>query len=93
MELFELGMLFLGHTHIPFVDRMTSESDNVYLMCNPGSVGQPRDNDPRASYAVVDLANISAEIRRVEYDIDEVRKRISDVGLPDHLGKRLQKGR
>lgn len=93
MELFELGMLFLGHTHIPFVDRMTSESDKVYLMCNPGSVGQPRDNDPRASYAVVDLANISAEICRVEYDIDEVIKRISDVGLPEYLGERLKKGR
>ena len=93
MELFELGMLFLGHTHIPFVDKMILESDKVYLMCNPGSVGQPRDDDPRASYAVVDVANMSAEIRRVEYDVDEVYKRILDVGLPKYLGERLQKGR
>jgi len=93
MELFELEILFLGHTHIPFVDTMTSESGQELLMCNPGSVGQPRDNDPRASYAVVDLGNISAKICRVDYDIDEVQKRIFDAGLPEYLAERLQKGK
>ncbi len=93
MELFELGILFLGHTHIPFVDTMTSESGQELLICNPGSVGQPRDNEPRASYAVVDLENISAKICRVDYDIDEVQKRILDAGLPEYLAERLQKGK
>ena len=61
-------------------------------MCNSGSVGQPRDKDPRASYAVLDLETISAEIIRVDYDIDAVLKRINEVGLPAYLGDRLQKG-
>ncbi|MFX0087049.1 MAG: metallophosphoesterase family protein [Candidatus Hodarchaeota archaeon] len=93
MELFELGMLFLGHTHIPFVDKMISESGQEYLMCNPGSIGQPRDNDSRASYAVVDMENKSAKICRVDYDIDEVQSRILDIGLPEFLAERLQKGK
>lgn len=93
MELFEIGILLLGHTHIPFVDKSKSaETGQDLLMCNPGSVGQPRDRDPRASYAVLDLENISAEIIRVDYDIDETAKRINTVGLPDFLSERLYKG-
>ncbi|MFX1286521.1 MAG: metallophosphoesterase family protein [Promethearchaeota archaeon] len=93
MELFEIGILLLGHTHIPFIDKsQSSETGQDILMCNPGSVGQPRDRDPRASYAVLDLETISAEIIRVEYDIDEVIKRIDEAGLPTFLGERLQKG-
>ncbi|MFX0124379.1 MAG: metallophosphoesterase family protein [Candidatus Hodarchaeota archaeon] len=93
MELFEIGILLLGHTHIPFVDKSkSSETGLDLLMCNPGSVGQPRDKDPRASYAVLDLENFSAEIIRVDYDIDEVAKKISTVGLPEFLSERLHKG-
>jgi len=93
MELFEIGILLLGHTHIPFVDKsQSSETGQDILMCNPGSVGQPRDRDPRASYAVLDLETLSAEIIRVDYDIDEVVKRINETGLPAFLGERLQKG-
>ncbi len=93
MELFEIGVLLLGHTHIPFVDKSKSaETGLELLMCNPGSVGQPRDRDPRASYAVLDLENFSAEIIRVEYDIDQVAKRINAVGLPEFLSERLHKG-
>lgn len=93
MELIEIGILLLGHTHIPFVDIARSEElDQDLLMLNPGSVGQPRDKDPRASYAVVDVENLTAEIIRVDYDIDSVQKRMSTVGLPEFLGERLQKG-
>ena len=93
MELFEIGILLLGHTHIPFVDKSkSSETSQELLMCNPGSVGQPRDRDPRASYAVIDLKTISAEIIRVDYDIDEVLRRIKKAGLPEFLGERLRKG-
>ncbi|UCE15074.1 MAG: metallophosphoesterase family protein [Candidatus Heimdallarchaeota archaeon] len=93
MELFELRILLLGHTHIPFIDTAKSESGQELLMCNPGSVGQPRDRDPRASYAVFDLDSFSAKIIRVDYDIDEVVKRIARVKLPEFLGDRLYEGR
>ncbi len=93
MELFEIGVLLLGHTHIPFVDKSkSSETGLDILMCNPGSVGQSRDRDPRASYAVLDLTSFSAEIIRVDYDIEEVVKRIQEAGLPDYLGERLRSG-
>jgi predicted phosphodiesterase len=93
MELFEINILLLGHTHIPFVDKSkSSETGLDLLMCNPGSVGQPRDKNPQASYAVLDLDAVSAEIIRVDYDFDEVMKRISKAGLPEFLGDRLKKG-
>ncbi|MFX1516861.1 MAG: metallophosphoesterase family protein [Promethearchaeota archaeon] len=93
MELFEIGILLLGHTHIPFVDKSKSaETNQELLMCNPGSVGQPRDRDPRASYAVIDLENFLAEIIRVEYNIDKVAEGIKSVGLPEFLSERLYKG-
>jgi diadenosine tetraphosphatase ApaH/serine/threonine PP2A family protein phosphatase len=59
---------------------------------NPGSVGQPRDRDPRASYCVLDLARSQAEFRRVAYDIDEAMRRTIAVGLPTVLGERLALG-
>jgi predicted phosphodiesterase len=90
MELFEINVLLLGHTHIPFIDIKKDEKN--LLILNPGSIGQPRDKDSRASYAVIDLENFSAEIIRVEYDIDLVAKQIKKVGLPDFLSERLRKG-
>lgn len=93
MELIEISVLLLGHTHIPFVDKMISDDTGMeMLICNPGSIGQPRDKDPRASYAVLDIPNLSAEIIRVYYDIDLVQKRIIEVGLPEFLAERLHKG-
>jgi predicted phosphodiesterase len=92
MELFEVGVLLLGHTHIPFVDTLDSESGPL-LICNPGSVGQPRDRDPRASYAVIDMENYSAEIVRVDYDISAVQAEILNAGLPAYLAERLALGK
>ena len=90
MKLFEINVLLLGHTHIPFIDKKEGETE--MLMINPGSVGQPRDKDPRASYAVIDLESMTAEIIRVNYDIESVIKEINRVGLPKFLGERLRKG-
>jgi len=59
---------------------------------NPGSVGQPRDGDARASYAVLDLARGLVEYHRVAYDIDEAARRTQAVGLPSHLAERLAVG-
>jgi predicted phosphodiesterase len=59
---------------------------------NPGSVGQPRDRDPRASYAVLDLGRNRLELQRVEYDVAEVLRRSLAVGLPPIVGERLAMG-
>jgi len=63
-----------------------------YLI-NPGSVGQPRDGDPRAAYAIVDLDCDSVLFKRVAYDIKPVMQRIELVGLPRRFGERLEAGR
>ena len=58
---------------------------------NPGSVGQPRDGDPRASYMIYD-SQVGFEFRRVEYDIKAITRKINDKGLPSQLAGRLAKG-
>lgn len=62
-------------------------------LLNPGSVGQPRDHDARASYLICDPAAGSVEWRRVEYDIERTAKKIIEVGLPERNALRLHKGR
>lgn len=81
-----VDVLILGHTHIPYVKRFGDK-----LIINPGSVGQPRDGDPRSSFALIDK-DWNVKIIRVEYDIDEINKKIKDVGLPEILGTRLYHG-
>lgn len=81
------ALLVLGHTHI--------QHHEVYdegLVVNPGSVGQPRDRDPRAAYAIVDLEEETVEERRVDYDVEAVCRRIDAVGLPSTIGDRLRRG-
>ena len=63
-----------------------------YLL-NPGSIGQPRDGDPRAACAVADLDHGVVEFWRVPYDVDSVQKRMLGVGLPEPLALRLALGR
>ncbi len=98
-------LTFFGHTHHPgwfaegaeFAratddnDRLVLEPDRRYLI-NVGSVGQPRDGDPRLGYALFDGQTV--RWRRVEYDVAASRRRILDAdGLPDSLGERLLAGR
>lgn len=59
---------------------------------NPGSVGQPRDGDSRASYAILDLDQYSVEFRRVAYDLEQARQRVSSAKLPDASAARLALG-
>jgi len=79
----------LGHTHVPYVWK---EEGGVVF--NPGSVGQPRDGNPRASFAVlsVDGYEVSVEIHRVEYDIERAASKIREAGLPDSHAARLFSG-
>ncbi len=59
---------------------------------NCGSVGQPRDRDPRAVYLIYDILRQQYEFHRVEYEIDETIQAICAAGLPSVLGSRLKKG-
>ena len=82
-------IVLLGHTHIPMMYRF-----NGKVLANPGSVGQPRDGDPRASFALltVTLSEVTFEVRRVEYDVGPVSDRIRRSGLPGFLAERLYIG-
>lgn len=84
----DVDILLLGHTHVPFVKEVKDT-----LVINPGSIGQPRDGDSRASYAVLDVEEKEAEIVRQEYDIERVKEAVREEGLPKHLGRRLSRGR
>lgn len=68
------------------------ESDTTYLL-NPGSIGQARDGDARAAFAIADIENQSVEFWRVPYDIEDVQKRMAKAGLPEPLILRLSFGR
>ena len=81
-------VLVLGHTHVQGV-RQYAEG----IVVNPGSVGQPRDGDPRAGYAVIDLETMAVETHRVEYDIDRVQEAVREAGLPERIGSRLARGK
>lgn len=62
-------------------------------LLNPGSVGQPRDSDPRAAWLELDTSAATARYRRVEYDVDRAARAILDAALPEHLANRLYVGR
>jgi predicted phosphodiesterase len=71
---------------------LTIEKDAQYLL-NPGSVGQPRDGDPRAGFAIADLEHNEIEFWRVSYEVAAVQKRMAVAGLPEPLILRLAFGR
>lgn len=92
MELCSIDIFLMGHTHVPYVRKEILDNGRELLIINSGSVGQPRDNDPRASYAVIDVKNMEAKIERVPYNIKNVADSITEVGLPVEMGKRLYYG-
>ena len=94
-----------GHTHVPALyiaadDRARAvrpASERAYALdarslANPGSVGQPRDGDPRAAYAVLDTAAGTVTFYRASYRIDETQRRIRARGLPEMFAERLAFG-
>ena len=97
-------LCFNGHTHVPrtFIRHEGSiqeyESGDIQLLktnkylINVGSVGQPRDGDPRAAYGILDTDGIVYYQPRVEYDVEEAQRRILAAGLPDMLARRLGEG-
>ena len=81
-------VLVLGHTHVQHHERYDEG-----VVVNPGSVGQPRDGDPRAAYAVVDLDDLTVTAHRTVYDVDSVRRAVEEAGLPSQISERLVEGR
>jgi predicted phosphodiesterase len=96
---------FVGHSHLPLVyhddgthgellaDGSVLALDGSRWVANPGSVGQPRDNDSRAGFALVDLQARQVSFHRVEYDIERTQTKMRLAGLPDSLVERLSQGR
>jgi predicted phosphodiesterase len=95
---------FHGHTHVPRVyaksdkvEELAADSiiieDGTKYFINIGSVGQPRDGDWRACYAIFDLDHRMVVYRRVEYDISKTQEKIIAAGLPQMLAERIQEGR
>jgi len=85
-------VIALGHTHMAF--EWKGEGGLVF---NPGSVGQPRDGDPRAAFAILSISagepsKVDVEIERVEYDVEKSAKKILELGLPPSLASRLFSG-
>lgn len=98
------AVCFFGHTHVPLAFEKTNEvrfglysKVRVTLgrryFINVGSVGQPRDGDPRAAYATYDLKSGDVELHRLEYDLARAQARIREAGLPERLAERLAAGR
>jgi predicted phosphodiesterase len=88
----KVGVLHFKPANDNSFTAMTIEPETTYLL-NPGSVGQPRDGDVRAAFAIADLENNSVEFWRVPYEIEAVQKRMAAAGLPEPLIQRLSYGR
>ena len=98
-----------GHTHLPVVFRRDPSvfdgfvpdgaettvalTEGVHYLINVGSVGQPRDGDPRAAFGIYDSEKLSVEMRRVVYPVGIAQRRILSAGLPSSLANRLAVGR
>lgn len=106
---FDTPLCFVGHTHVPTIfgkhedgktefrhgspgESLALKQNSRYII-NPGSVGQPRDGDPRAAYAVWDTEAGTVRFNRVEYDISTTQAKMRAAGLPDMLAERLAFGR
>jgi diadenosine tetraphosphatase ApaH/serine/threonine PP2A family protein phosphatase len=95
---------FFGHTHVPVAfirdsvvrggtySKFKLEPGRKYFI-NVGSVGQPRDGNPKAAYAIYDMDEGSVELRRLDYDIPAAQAKIMAAGLPPRLAERLALGK
>ena len=109
MAAFSTQLCFVGHTHVAAVASYPCNSSRVRYrrteggtvidvgderaIVNPGSVGQPRDGDPRAAWMLFDVGRATVEMRRTEYPITVTQQAIIAAGLPEALGIRLALGR
>lgn len=106
-EHFETPFCFVGHTHLPIIYHLNNGTHTAHMdipepgtkkllkpraILNPGSVGQPRDRDARASYAIYENEENTWEYCRVAYDIPAVQERMTAAGLPARHIQRLSAG-
>ncbi len=106
-DYFDTLYCFVGHTHLPVIYYLPDDQRMAHLIVpenttqvtlapraiiNPGSVGQPRDRDPRAAYALLDMDDYTWEWHRVAYDIPRVQERMRQAELPERHIVRLSAG-
>lgn len=84
----DADVIILGHTHYPLVKRIGGK-----LIINPGSCGQPRDYDPRASFAIFDTSTKNVAIKRLRYDVEKVCEEVRKLGLDRKLSAILTRSR
>lgn len=105
-KFFKQRVCLIGHTHRPFIVSRNEEGnciishkteekihENRQYLINIGSVGQPRDGDPRSCYLIYNTKSRTVRFKRVPYNFDETQKRMSAMGLPEYLIERLAVGR
>ncbi len=98
---FDERICFIGHSHFPIIfndragftraPKVKLESGDKFIV-NVGSVGQPRDGNPKTCFCVYDEKESSIEFVRLDYEIDKTREKIIKAGLPVFLADRLKKG-
>jgi diadenosine tetraphosphatase ApaH/serine/threonine PP2A family protein phosphatase len=105
---FDTTYCLVGHSHVPSLFELDTEAavlngfmvgagevielSRHRLILNPGSVGQPRDGDPRAAYALLDNESMTCTFHRVAYDVAETQRRMKTQNLPRRLIDRLDQG-
>lgn len=105
-KILKTNICFVGHTHVAGIFIEDNQGNLYYneegfqeilpehrYIVNVGSVGQPRDNNPKAAYCIYDTERKEIQIKRVDYDMETARKKIISCGLPRFLGDRLFVGR
>lgn len=104
LQVLKKQICFLGHSHVPITffmsDAITYSMDprielqeGMRVLVNVGSVGQPRDDNPKAAFAVYDNEEKVIEVKRVAYEVEAAARKIREAGLPEVLGERLKYGK
>ncbi|MGA9531423.1 MAG: metallophosphoesterase family protein, partial [Anaerolineales bacterium] len=106
-DAFETPYCLVGHSHLPLIFRRAPQNGRTEMVpvqweeplsleprmiLNPGSVGQPRDMDPRAAFAIVDTEAMTWHGYRIPYQITQVQERMAEAGLPERQAIRLLAG-
>jgi predicted phosphodiesterase len=106
LELADSPLVLVGHSHVAIAVVLAGgrldgglapagtevDLSTGRLLLNPGSVGQPRDGDPRAAYLILDFDRMFATFRRVEYPVEQTQAELRERGLPETLAERLAHG-
>jgi len=106
-QFFDTKICLVGHTHIPMIIALDNEEiyvhqekqisfkdkDDMRILINIGSVGQPRDRNPQSSYGILDTEEKLFSLHRVQYDIHKTQSKMKKIKMPDFLVNRLAEGR